>query len=271
MRGRAVGAVPPESLPKAGSVTGKGAMLVYFDQNYASRVAKYLLGQPSHEHFGQLYRALRAARALPAELRPRIPPSPFHVLETRGGYLLPVLQELFAEFADGRWVRPWQEVVARQARRLERGAGLDRRDLLQRGGDWQRAAELSPLHDLLDAPLEGGFFDRCQRLREDLAARLGVDHEKALTLPFARLLVRLVAFRSLDRDRDPRPSDLTDLLMAATVGPYVDALATDRYLRETLQRVGFGAPVFSGRRREVLELTGRLRRGELRPLRRRLR
>lgn len=233
-------------------------MLVYLDQNYASRVAKYLLGQPSHEPFGILYRALHAARERPPRLRPRIPPSPFHVLETRGGYLLPVLQGLFAEFSDGRWVRPWQEVVGRQAAR----GHLDRRDLLSAGGDWQAPASLEPLEELLDEPLSGGFFDRCQALREVLRARLGLTHEQALTLPFARLLVRLVAFRSLDEDRDPRPSDLTDLLMAATVGPYVDVLATDRYLRETLQRIGFRTPVFSGRRAEVLRLAELFESGE---------
>jgi hypothetical protein len=240
-------------------------MLVYLDQNYASRVAKYLLGQPGHEPFGELYRALHAARELPPARRPRIPPSPFHVLETRGGYLLPVLQGLFAEFSDDRWVRPWQEVVARQARRRARGEGLDRRDLLQRGGDWDKRAELEPLDDLLEVPLGGGFFDRCQQLREVLAARLGLGHDRAVTLPFVRVLVRTVAFRSLDRDRDPRPSDLLDLIMAATVGPYVDVLATDRYLRETLQRIGFRPPVFSGRRAEVRRLTALLEAGELRP------
>ncbi len=251
-------------------------MLVYLDQNYASRVAKHLLGQKGHEAFGELYRALQAARAGPPRLRPRIPPSPFHVLETRGGYLLPTLQALYAEFSDGLWVRAWQEVVARQARRLEACAGdrepgggasgcLDRRDLLHARPDWEAPAELRPLHDLLDVPLAGGFFDRCQRLREALVVRLGISHEQARTLPFARLLVRTVAFRSLDADRDPRPSDLTDLIMAATVGPYVDVLATDRYLRETLQRVGYTTPVFSGRRHEVRRLAAMVASGALEP------
>jgi hypothetical protein len=245
-------------------------MLVYLDQNYASRVAKYLLGQAGHEHFGELYRALHDAREAPPRRRPRIPPSPFHVLETRGGYLLPVLQGLFAEFSDGRWVRPWREVVDRQARRHAGGGPvLDRRDLLRSGGDWQAAAELGPLEDVLDEPLVGGFFDRCQALRELLVERLSLRHEQALTLPFARMLVRLVAFRSLDEDRDPRPSDLIDLVMAATVGPYVDVLATDRYLRETLQRTGYRTPVFSGRRHEVLRLAALIRDGELRLPRRR--
>ncbi|MEJ2667203.1 MAG: hypothetical protein P8Z81_08925 [Deinococcales bacterium] len=239
-------------------------MLVYLDQNYASRVAKYLLGQSGHEHFGELYRALHGARERAPRSRPRIPPSPFHVLETRGGYLLPVLQGLFAEFSDGRWVRPWQEVLARQTRRARAGSGLDRRDLLARGGDWQRPADLGELEALLAVPLAGGFFDRCQVLRDALAARIAVSHEAALTLPFARLLVRLLAFRSLDAEREPRPSDLADLVMAATVGPYVDVLATDRYLRETLQRIGYGAPVYSGRRHEVLRLAAQVAAGELR-------
>ena len=215
---------------------------------------------------------LHAARARPPRLRPRIPPSSFHVLETRGGYLLPVLKDLYAEFSDGLWVRPWQEVVARQARRLDArsegrgsGAGLDRRDLLHTRADWETPADLRSLRDLLEEPLSGGFFDRCQRLRATLAAGLGITPAMARALPFVQLLVRMVAFRSLDRDRDPRPSDLTDLIMAATVGPYVDVLATDRYLRETLQRVGYRTPVFSGRRHEVLRLSALVENGALRP------
>ncbi len=51
--------------------------------------------------------------------------------------------------------------------------------------------------------------------------------------------------------------------MAATVGPYVDALATDRYLREVLQRVGFEPPVYSGRRQEVLRFARDLHAGWL--------
>jgi len=239
-------------------------VLVYLDQNYASRIAKHRLGQAGHEHFGALDRALRAARRGPVSRRPSIPPSPFHVLETRGGYLLPTLVQIFQEYSDGRWVRPWQEVVERQARRQ----ALDRRALLARRGDWRTEATLGPLQGLFDEPLAGGFFDRCQRLREALGERLGLSHERVRTLPFARLLVRLVAFHSLDADREPRPSDAIDLVMAATVGPYVDVLGTDRYLRETLQRVGFGRPVFSGRRHEVLRFAALLEGGALRPARR---
>lgn len=238
-------------------------MLVYLDQNYASRIAKHLLGQGSHEHFGVLYHALLAARDGPSARRPSVPPGPFHVLETRGGYLLPTLQALFEELSDGRWVRPWQEVVARQARR----GRLDRRDLLVARGAWGLAATTEPLHDLFDQPLRGGFLQRCQRLREVVGERLGLEPERMRWLPFGQVLVRLVAFRSLDRQRDPRPSDLIDLLMAATVGPYADVLATDRYLRETLQRVGYRRPVFSGRRPEVLRFARELEAGALRRVR----
>ncbi|MDQ3397444.1 MAG: hypothetical protein M3511_06665 [Deinococcota bacterium] len=35
-------------------------MLLYLGQNYASRIAKFLLGQKSHEHFGALFRCLKA-------------------------------------------------------------------------------------------------------------------------------------------------------------------------------------------------------------------
>ena len=100
-------------------------MLVYLDQNHASRMAKHLLGQRGHEAFGRLFLALKG-RAI-------APPSPFHVLETlfpqrgpeeKAGYLLPALKEVFAALSGGYWVRPWQEVAARQRR------GLHREDLL---------------------------------------------------------------------------------------------------------------------------------------------
>jgi len=238
-------------------------LLVYLDQNYASRVAKYLLGQAGNEPFGRLYEALRRAR-------PCVPPSPFHVLETRGGYLLPALQRLFEETSRGLWVRPWQEVVARQAARGGLAAeGSPRRDeLLGRAGDWQRPADLAPLDDLLDLPLSGGFFDRSRTLRRAVCERLGLGARAAPRLPFVQLLARLAAFRSLDAQRWPRPSDLTDLVMAATVGPYVDVLATDRYLRETLRRVGYDRWAFSGRRGEVLRFAELLGGGALAPLRR---
>jgi hypothetical protein len=78
-------------------------------------------------------------------------------------------------------------------------------------------------------------------------------------LPFVRLLARLLAFRSLETRRRERLADLVDLLMAATVVPYVDALGTDRYLREALARVGVATPVFSGRNPSVLDFARWLR------------
>ena len=215
-------------------------MLAYLDQNHASRVAKFLLGQPRHDHFGRLHAAL-------AVRRPCIPPSPFHVLETRGGYLLPTLQDLFGRFSGGLWVRPFDQVVRAQARR----GALDRADLLTRNGDWWTPATLDPLRDLLEAPLTGGFFDRCTQVRAHAAHAFGLGADDVRALPFFRLLGRMVAFRSLDRERLARPSDLTDLVMAATVAPYVDALATDRYVRELLVRVGYRGRVYSGRRPDV--------------------
>jgi len=104
-------------------------LLVYLDQNHASRMAKHRLGQRGHEAFGELYLALKG--------RVLAPPSPFHVLETlfpirgpeeKAGYLLPALQDLFSELSQGYWVRPWQEVAVRQER------GLSREDFLWRGG-----------------------------------------------------------------------------------------------------------------------------------------
>ncbi len=218
-----------------------GTVLVYLDQNHACRIAKFLRGQPSHGHFGQLHTALHAADA-------RVPASPFHVLETRGGYLLPTLKELFGTFSGGLWVRPWQEVARRQIRR----GGLARDDLLSVHGDWRSPARLDPLDDLLEIPSKGSFLRRRTTLRDVVAGRFGLTPEEARRLPFFELLSRLAAFRSRDEERAARPSDLTDLLMAATVAPYVDALATDRYLAEMLVRVGHDGPVFSGRRNDVL-------------------
>jgi hypothetical protein len=222
-------------------------VLVYLDQNYASRVAKFLLGQRAHAAFGELHRALR-------ETKPLIPPSPFHVLETRGGYLLPTLQEIFGEFSSGYWVRPYQEVVARQVRR----GGLNSQDLVHRGGSWSTPATLEPLGNLFQLPLQGTLLDRRSAVREALAQAFDVAPYQA-RLPFFDLLARLVAFRSMDDERLDRPSDLTDLVMAATVAPYVDALATDRYLAEMLRRVGYDRPLFSGRRPGVLRFAGWLR------------
>lgn len=220
-------------------------MLLYLDQNYASRISKYRLGQKSHEHFGELDEALRSSPVL-------IPPSPFHVLELRGGYLLPSFQELFAEFSQGYWVRPWQEVVARQAERKR----LEREDLLWRGGNWQDAAEFSVLEGLLECELKGPPVIRAASMRREILARLGFsDRPQHHALAFVRLLAKLVVRHSLDQDRYARPSDLTDLVMAATVGPYVDVLATDRYQREMLERAGYRKKVFSGRRHEVAALT----------------
>lgn len=223
-------------------------MLIYLDQNYASRVAKFLRRQRGHAAFGDVYRAL-------CEVAPLVPPSPFHVLETRGGYLLPTLQVLFARFSRGWWVRPYQDVVRRQLRRRALASG----DLLTRHGDWAHPATLDPLSDLLQVRVDGDYLQRMVQVRQVVAARFEVSDALAGRTPFFRLLARLVAFRGLDDERVGRPSDLTDLVMAATVAPYVRALATDRYLRETLQRVGHGGPVFSGRRHDVVRFAGWVR------------
>ncbi|MFW5899479.1 MAG: hypothetical protein ACOCUN_03315 [Jiangellaceae bacterium] len=235
--------------PGAAGALRWGAMLVYLDQNYASRVAKYLRRQPGHAAFGQAYRALE-------EAAPLVPPSPFHVLETRGGYLLPTLRTVFARFSRGWWVRPYQDVVRRQA---VRDGEVAHDDLLTRHGDWSVPATLDPLDDLLDLPLEGDATARRRAVRHVVAARFALREGRAEQMPFVRLLARMVAFRTLDDERAPRPSDLTDLVMAATVAPYVDVLATDRYVRETLQRVGYRTPTFSGRRPDVLRFARWLR------------
>lgn len=65
-------------------------------------------------------------------------------------------------------------------------------------------------------------------------------------MPFTRLLATLLAESRKDKSRKPRPSDLLDFVMAATVYPYVDRLLTDRYLRNLLGKKAVG-----GRRKEV--------------------
>lgn len=222
--------------------------LIYLDQNYASRIAKFRIGQPSHAAFGEVQRALW-------EVRPQVPPSPFHVLETRGGYLLPTLKQLFGEHSGGAWVRPWQQVVRRQAQR----GFAEVADLLSDVGNWETPATLDPLEDLLELDLGGGFLERRLVVRAHAAERFGLAPGRVRDLPFFDLLGRMVAFRSRDEERADQPSDLTDLVMAATIAPYVDVLATDRYVAEMLARVKHLGPVFSGRRPDALRFAAWLR------------
>ncbi len=222
-------------------------MLIYLDQNYASRIAKFLLGQAGNEHFGLLYEALKNSDAL-------IPPSPFHVLELRGGYLLPIFKTLFTQFSKGYWVRPWLEVFKRQLA----SKSISSDDLLWRGGNWEQSAELTPLQSIVELELYGSFLERSWQARKTLYKLLNYESQ-APQPPFIQLLARLLAFRSLEPERYARPSDLADLLMAATIAPYVDVLATDRYMREMLKRIGHRGLVYSGRRHEVLGLAALLK------------
>ncbi|MFN4070704.1 MAG: hypothetical protein ACK4HT_03960 [Thermus caldifontis] len=221
-------------------------MLVYLDQNYASRMAKHLLGQRGHEVFGEVYLALRG-KAL-------APPSPFHVLETlypirgpaeKAGYLLPALERLFAELSQGYWVRPWQEVAVRQE------GGLSREDLLWRGGSWEAPADLSPFRGLSESLRGLSYREALEEALKEIKARTGLRE-----VPFVRLLAELLARMASDLSRKPRPSDLLDAVMAATLYPYVDLLLTDRYLRGLLPGRSVG-----GRRREVEALVRRFREG----------
>src|SRR5690606_35013153 len=142
-------------------------LLLYLDQNYASRVAKFLIGQASHEAFGEVHEALvRATERHASGTGPRlcVPPSPFHVLETHGGYLLPTIRTFFAVFSCGLWVRPWHEVVQRQA---TRGGLLEREDLMTRQGGWEHAADLGAMAGIEHEAPSGGFFERTTRYPEE--------------------------------------------------------------------------------------------------------
>jgi hypothetical protein len=142
------------------------------------------------------------------------------------------------------------EVVSLQVER----DGIDLEDLLTRKGSWESAADLEPLEGILELELEGSFLERAWLAREQITKRLSFSGVRTHTLPFFWLMSRFLAFRSMDAERYPRASDLPDLVMAATVAPYVDLLATDRYMRELMERIGFGGRVFSGRNHEVIGL-----------------
>lgn len=238
-------------------------MLVYLDQNYASRIAKYLLGQRSHQAHGLLYQSLLRAQVI-------APPSPFHVLEAcaslressqaaypareriagKPGYLVPTLKTLFQTLSRGFWVRPWEEVLMRQ---LKNNGHLLREDLLGKRGSWDAPADLSGLEGITELELKGSFLQCTWQAQATIVERLGLP-KSAEHLPFVQILARLLAFRATDTTRQPQPSDLTDLVIAATVRPYVDGLATDRYVKEALGRVGYGQGVYGGREQEVLRL-----------------
>jgi len=232
-------------------------MLVYLDQNYASRIAKFLLGQPSHDSHGLLYQALNQSRVT-------VPPSPFHVLEAlyparerdlnRRGYLLPALQRVFDQLSQGYWVRPWQEVLERQ---LSHGGRVLREDFLIHKGNWQTPADLAKLSGITEVRLQGDFLQRAWKMQSVLVEWLKLP-ERAEHIPFIQVLAKLLAFRSMETFRQHAHSDLTDLVMIATVRPYVEILATDRYFMEALNRVGFGHGVYGGRKQEVLRLASDL-------------
>ncbi|HWG85701.1 MAG TPA: hypothetical protein VNT60_09495 [Deinococcales bacterium] len=232
-------------------------MLVYLDQNYASRIAKHLLGQASHARFGELHAALRRAGAV-------CPPSQFHVLETRypaterdparRAYLLPTLQELFAGLSGGQWVRPWREVLDRQAARWP---AMDGADFLTRDGNWDDPADLGPAASLATREFSGAYEERVWQATAAVLECLDLPRSSE-RLPFVQVLAPLLALRSLERYRRPMQSDVADLLMAATVRPYADVLATDRYVRESLARTGWGGKAWGGRDWEVADLTRHL-------------
>ncbi|MBU50900.1 MAG: hypothetical protein CL920_19630 [Deltaproteobacteria bacterium] len=213
--------------------------LMYLDQNYASRISKFLIGDDGHAHFGLLHDVLTQSDIC-------IPPSPFHVLELLDGYLKPSFQQLYGHFSRGYWVRHWQDVVKRQAIHQR----VDIEDFLTTEGDWESAAETAPLTDIVTLAWNGSFVERKHAITTMLQQRLQPLIGEVET-PFVRILSGLLTFRSLNEERQARDSDLIDLLMAATVRPYVQWLCTDRFMREGLEKIGEGEGVFSGRRQEV--------------------
>ena len=184
-------------------------MLVCLDQNHAARIGKHLLALPGQKGFGGVWAALRALGE-----RAIVPPSPFHVLELHGGYLLSTFRRMFALVSGGLWVRSWPDVVRRQVR----CGGLEPEDFLWRRGSWEQPADLAPLWGLLDLDLEGDSYQRTAAARAWGRRRLGLGRA-AGAAPFFQLLGRLVAFRSLERGREERASDLVNVVTAVTVVP----------------------------------------------------
>lgn len=223
-------------------------IIAYLDQNYVSRIAKFLMGQSGHEVFGELYTALQGSAYI-------FPASPFHVLELQGGYLLPGFQEIFGQLSKGYWVYHWQEVLAHQLQH-ER---LSPEDLIYQKEDpslWEQEADLSPLEDMVDLPLEGSLNARTRQAQGWLRGKLDITAQQ--TPPFLDTLSRCLAFRSLNTERQPHDSDLADLVITATVHPYVTLFGTDRFVREALDRMGMGEGVYSGRTPDLRKLIARL-------------
>jgi hypothetical protein len=221
--------------------------LLYLDQNYASRFAKHLLGQPEHQPFDLLYAELLSYEVI-------CPASPFHVLELREGYLKPAFLEFFPKLQRGYWVRPWEAILSAQRERR----GLVREDFLTQDGSWEEAASLDALAWIVDLPLEGKLAQRIKAAQLAIVERLDLAPEDT-ELPFVLTLAQLLAFRSLNTQRQPRSSDLADLLIAASIRPYVDIFATDRFVREAFDRLGQGQGVYSGRHPDVQRLREDLR------------
>jgi hypothetical protein len=221
-------------------------MLLYLDQNYTSRIAKNMLGQPNHEYFDTLFEVLQQGDCV-------VPPSHFHILELRGGYLTPPFKDIFSRLSHGKWVRPWQDILANQ--RVHQSIKTE--DFLCDAEPhfWDQPASLSPLEDIVTLPLEGSITNRVKQSLSATSSRLGIPTEEAEALPFFQTLSALLGFRSLNTERRPHDSDLADLLIAATVLPYVDVFATDRFVREALDRMGLGEGVYSARKPDVEKLT----------------
>lgn len=178
------------------------------------------------------------------------PFTPSEALRKRRVTFYPPCKAFFAELSQGYWVRPWQEVAFRQER------GLFREDLLWRGGSWETPADLSPFRGLPEALKDLPFREALETALKEIKARTGLRE-----VPLIRLLAELLARMASDRNRKPRPSDLLDAVMGATVYPYVDLLLTDRYLRNLLPGKSVG-----GRRKEVEALVVRFRQGVDSPL-----
>lgn len=226
--------------------------LLYLDQNYASRIAKYLLHQPDQEPFDRLYHRLLTLDIV-------VPPSPFHVFELRGGYLTPPFHFFFEDLRKGFFVRPWEDILQAQIDRLTAdpsACAVVREDFLIPRSSWEgvRPAALEPFSFLLSLHLDGPFPSRLRQAGYALAMAFSIRLSDPMLLPFVRVLSHLLTWRSLNPERSPSSSDLADLVIAATVLPYVDIFATDRFVREAIVRKNLHPATFSGRVSDALRL-----------------
>lgn len=223
--------------------------ILYLDQNFVSRIVKFRLGQKRHEDFGELYEVIKRSDLI-------VPFGPFHVKEVDGSYLLKSFQSLFEDLSLGYWHRSWRELLQQQIDEKECCA----ENFLTQEGSWEQLADIQIFKDATSWELVGSLKQRMENAKQQLLGCLQVEFsgDGLGDTAFIEVLSKLLAFRTLNPARQALPSDLLDMVMAATVRPYVEFIATDRFVCEALDRLKLGEGVFSGRKTDVKRLSATL-------------